>query len=92
MTVKAEIRRAMLYKDPNDPAEKSMPAISTGSGGQSEMNIKIKTGAGAQQKEGDLLELIGKKADKEELTDLWKIKTNKQDSELQMKAIDIMHR
>ena len=42
-----------------------MPAISTGSGGQSEMNIKIK--AGAQQKEGDLLELIGKKADKEEL-------------------------
>ena len=54
------------------------------------MNIKIK--AGAQQKEGDLLELIGKKADKEELTDLWNIKTNKQDSELQMKAIDIMHR
>ena len=42
-----------------------MPAISTGSGGKSEMNIKIK--AGALQKEGDLIELIGKKADKEEL-------------------------
>ena len=39
MTIKAEVRRAMLYKDPNESAQASLPAFSSDSANQSHANI-----------------------------------------------------
>ena len=43
-------------------------------------------------KESGLSLLLSQKADVEDLEDLKQSKTNKQDFELQMRALDIMHR
>ena len=94
MLVKAEIRRAMLYKDPSESAQTSLPTFSaeSGQGQQSQINVQIRAGAGASIKEGNLPFLLSQKADKEDFKELQYNKTNKHDSELQMKALDIMHR
>ena len=90
MLVKAEIRRAMLFKDPTESAQTSIPQISCDSSSKNQLSVQIKSVAPI--KEPALSILLSQKADVSDLQELKDSKTNKHDFDLQMKALDIIHR
>ena len=68
MLVKAEIRRAMLFKDPTESAQASIPQISQESSQKNQLSVQIKTGP--QIKEPAFSTLLSQKADVSDLKEL----------------------